>query len=63
MDPFFWFKWSFYDYDDKEDAQETYSKFVTKMHGKGLAVHPYTLKNDKLLCRETIWEEHKLYVE
>lgn len=39
------------------------SSFVSLMHSLGLAVHPFTLQDDKLIYRKSAYEETKLYVD
>ena len=39
------------------------SNFVRHMHDLGLAVHPWTLKNDRLVFKKTAAAEHQLFVE
>ena len=46
----------------KHWARDTYSPFVKKMHELGLAVHPYTLRDDVLVFRDNAFEETLLYV-
>ena len=47
----------------KKTANNTYSKFIEKMHSLNLAVHPYTLKNDNLQYRKNAFLETQLYVD
>ena len=48
---------------DKTTAANTYSNFITHMHELGLAVHPYTVQDDKLKYRDTAYDEAQLYVD
>ena len=40
----------------------TQSTFITEMHNRDLAVHPYTLHDDSLVYMSTAWEETLLYI-
>ena len=49
-------------YEDETWQNDTYhSKFVEEAHANGLAVHPYTLKDDMLQWTANSIDEHLLY--
>jgi len=48
---------------DKTKVDNNYSPFIKQMHDLELAVHPYTLQDDKLVYRTTAYDEAQLYVD
>ena len=48
---------------DKTSVDNSYSAFISQMHELGLAVHPYTLQDDKLVYKSTAYDEVELYVD
>lgn len=41
---------------------QEYSKFITQMHDLELAVHPYTVQDDKLHYTSKVYDETELYI-
>ena len=48
---------------DKTNVDNLTSPFISSMHEMELAVHPYTLQDDKLVYRSSAFEETQLYVD
>ena len=48
---------------DHSTITDTYSTFIEQMHAYDMAVHPYTLQDDKLKYTSTVYDEAQLYVD
>jgi len=48
---------------DKTKVDNSYSPFIKQMHALELAVHPYTLQDDRLVYRDNAYDESQLYVD
>jgi glycerophosphoryl diester phosphodiesterase len=51
-----------FNFKDTEDVEKP-SQFVVDMHSRGLAVHPWTLRDDQLIYESTAFDETQLYVD
>ena len=52
-----------YDHKWDKNTDNERSKFIDKMHGLELAVHPYTLRDDQLQFRDNAYDETKLFAD
>ena len=48
---------------DKTKVDNSFSPFIAQMPSLELAVHPYTFQDDRLVYRDTVYDEAQLYVD